>query len=147
VVAVPQLGPGKEDNGDDRGLSLITGDSADDYKFRTPALRNVGRTGPYFHDGAVTTLREAVMHHLDPVTCNENYDVTQLREDFRPLVDTSAEREAARLAAVAPQLSGLRAFSDDEVDALVAFLESLTDPDAGQVRVPRSVPSGLPVKD
>lgn len=28
--------------------------------FRVPVLRNVARTGPYFHDGSVGSLRDAV---------------------------------------------------------------------------------------
>jgi cytochrome c peroxidase len=28
--------------------------------FKVPSLRNVARTAPYFHDGSVATLREAV---------------------------------------------------------------------------------------
>ncbi|MET0402103.1 MAG: cytochrome-c peroxidase, partial [Cystobacter sp.] len=30
------------------------------YKFRVPALRNVEKTGPWFHDGSVTDLSTAV---------------------------------------------------------------------------------------
>ena len=29
-------------------------------RFRTPSLRNVARTAPYFHDGSVATLEAAV---------------------------------------------------------------------------------------
>jgi len=31
------------------------------YEFKVPGLRNVARTAPYFHDGSVSTLREAVI--------------------------------------------------------------------------------------
>ena len=30
------------------------------YYFKVPSLRNVEKTGPYFHDGSVATLEEAV---------------------------------------------------------------------------------------
>lgn len=44
----------------DRGRAALTGDDADLYVFRTPMLRNITRTAPYFHDGSAATLEEAV---------------------------------------------------------------------------------------
>jgi cytochrome c peroxidase len=44
----------------DRGRADFTHDPADDMVFKVPSLRNVARTGPYFHDGSVKTLDEAV---------------------------------------------------------------------------------------
>jgi len=44
----------------DFGRYNITGNEEDMYKFRVPSLRNVARTAPYFHDGGVATLPEAV---------------------------------------------------------------------------------------
>lgn len=46
---------------DDEGLKGFTGNAADLYKFKVPTLRNVEMTAPYFHDGSVATLEEAVM--------------------------------------------------------------------------------------
>lgn len=42
------------------GLSGVTGNDADKYKFKVPLLRNVDMTYPYFHDGEAGTLTEAV---------------------------------------------------------------------------------------
>jgi cytochrome c peroxidase len=42
------------------GLAAVTGDDADRYKFKVPTLRNVELTYPYFHDGAIHSLTEAV---------------------------------------------------------------------------------------
>jgi cytochrome c peroxidase len=51
--------------------TLLCGDTAFDkdelseaaqYKFRTPTLRNVAKTAPYFHNGSVATLEEAVAY-------------------------------------------------------------------------------------
>ena len=42
------------------GLSAVTGNEADKYKFKVPLLRNVDMTYPYFHDGEAETLTEAV---------------------------------------------------------------------------------------
>jgi cytochrome c peroxidase len=44
----------------DPGRFAVTTDEADRYVFRTPMLRNIARTAPYFHDGSVATLDEAV---------------------------------------------------------------------------------------
>ena len=46
----------------DVGRGKPSKNEADNYKFRTPTLRNVAQTGPYFHDGSVATLEEAVRY-------------------------------------------------------------------------------------
>ncbi len=45
---------------DDLGRYRVTKNPADKYKFRTAQLLNVGVTAPYFHDGSVNSLEEAV---------------------------------------------------------------------------------------
>jgi cytochrome c peroxidase len=45
---------------DDIGREEVTGDETDRHVFKVPSLRNVEKTGPYFHDGAVATLVEAI---------------------------------------------------------------------------------------
>ncbi len=42
------------------GRAAVTGKDADRFNFKVPTLRNVELTYPYFHDGAVNTLTEAV---------------------------------------------------------------------------------------
>lgn len=42
------------------GRAAVTGVDADRFSFKVPTLRNVELTYPYFHDGAVWTLTEAV---------------------------------------------------------------------------------------
>lgn len=44
----------------DKGRFDVTKDPADTYVFKVPSLRNVAMTPPYFHDGSVATLSEAV---------------------------------------------------------------------------------------
>ena len=44
----------------DNGRFDLTKDAADKNVFKVPSLRNVEKTGPYFHDGSVKTLEEAV---------------------------------------------------------------------------------------
>jgi cytochrome c peroxidase len=53
-----------EDRGDiveaDYGRFNVTGDERDRFYFKVPTLRNVTETAPYFHDGSVETLEQAV---------------------------------------------------------------------------------------
>jgi len=44
----------------DKGRADVTGNEADAYFFKVPTLRNVALTAPYFHNGRVDTLDEAV---------------------------------------------------------------------------------------
>lgn len=44
----------------DLGRFNVTQDRADRFVFRVPSLRNVALTPPYFHDGSVKTLEEAI---------------------------------------------------------------------------------------
>jgi cytochrome c peroxidase len=44
----------------DNGRADVTKDAADQNVFKVPSLRNIEKTAPYFHDGSVKTLEEAV---------------------------------------------------------------------------------------
>lgn len=52
----------------DQGLFEKSGNAEDRGKFRTPSLRNVELTGPWWHDGSAATLAEAIARH------GRNYD-------------------------------------------------------------------------
>lgn len=45
---------------EDSGREAVTKDPSDKHKYRVPTLRNVALGAPYFHNGAVPTLSEAV---------------------------------------------------------------------------------------
>ncbi len=47
-------------NQDDLGRFDVTKEEADKYVFKVMPLRNIALTGPYFHDGAVAKLEDAV---------------------------------------------------------------------------------------
>jgi cytochrome c peroxidase len=51
---------GQYPNQSDLGREEVTGDAADRLVFKVPQLRNVALTAPYYHDGAVESLDEAV---------------------------------------------------------------------------------------
>ena len=62
-------------NNQDLGRYEFTLNESDKYFFRTPSLRNVALTAPYFHDGSVSTLTEAVRrmnHYESPRTISES---------------------------------------------------------------------------
>ncbi|HMB99779.1 MAG TPA: hypothetical protein VKN14_01955, partial [Flavobacteriaceae bacterium] len=49
----------------DLGLGTVTGDPADNGKFKTPSLRNLAYTAPYMHDGRFTTIEEVINHYSE----------------------------------------------------------------------------------
>ena len=83
------------------GRFLITKKQNDIASFKTPDLRNVMVTGPYFHDGSQETLWD-VMDHYNK---GDGRADPWLDEDIQPL-----------------------ALTEPEIDDLVAFLASLTSP-------------------
>lgn len=74
---------------EDRGRAEATGKDADAHMWRVPTLRNVEHTAPYFHNGSVTSLDEAVRVMAS----------AQLNQDLD-------EQEVADLVAFLESLSG-----------------------------------------
>ncbi len=145
VVAIPQIGEGKgngEDGTDDFGRFRESKDPMDMYAFRTPTLLNIAETGPYGHSGAYDTLEEVVRHHLNPAQAIDNYDfdlghLAQFQghgEEHFPMAESNTRKALEQLMSLRememmddkPVLMDAD-LSDDEVDALVAFLHTLTD--------------------
>jgi cytochrome c peroxidase len=83
------------------GRYLISKKDTDIASFKTPNLRNVLVTGPYFHDGSQETLWDVVDHYNKGDGLQNPY----LDEDIQPLALTEAD-----------------------IDDVVAFLASLTSP-------------------
>ena len=86
---------------DDPGLYFRTKQKADKGKFRVPSLRYTKYTFPYMHNGMLETLRDVVVFYNEGG--GENEFSANKSEQIQPL--------------------GL---NDDEIDAIVAFLESLS---------------------
>lgn len=149
-IGAPQLGPGKAPAIPlDHGRGGQTGDAAENFKFRTPPLRNVALTGPYFHNGAYFSLEAAVRHHLNARQSLQNYDANQLVSALRASVKNDTVTINQVLANLDPLMDSAPSLSDAEISDMLAFLQSLTSPkfvDQTQ-EVPASVPSGLPVSD
>ena len=83
---------------EDHGRMDATKDPKDDGKFKTPTLRDVARTAPYFHDGSAKDLATAVEFMLGGGKAVPNLD-----EKLKPAKVSAKGR-----------------------DALVAYIESLT---------------------
>ncbi|MEM8540586.1 MAG: cytochrome c peroxidase [Pseudomonadota bacterium] len=154
AMGVPQIGPGKaarfETHSQDTGRMRVTGNVEDAYAFRTPSLRNVTLTAPYGHSGAYQDLRTFVEQHLAPSSALENYEPTQAlfskfdapKDDWAALNDAG---EASAIALAARQT--MVDLSSEGVDAIMAFLDALTDEAGaeGRLGIPKTVPSGLPI--
>jgi len=58
----------------DQGRYQVTKEEIDKMVFKVPSLRNIKETGPYFHDGSVPTLDQAIRNmavHQRGVTLND----------------------------------------------------------------------------
>jgi cytochrome c peroxidase len=55
-----KLGAVNEYKTEDLGRFEVTKDEADKHVFKVPSLRNIEKTAPYFHDGSIKTLEEAI---------------------------------------------------------------------------------------
>lgn len=97
--------------------------------FKVPTLRNVALTAPYFHNGKFATLREVVEFYVRrdtnpelwyPVGASGIEKFNDLPPAYRANVNTSE-------APYNRQLGDNPALDDDEIDAVVAFLNTLTD--------------------
>lgn len=58
----------------DLGLGTVTGDPADNGKFKTPSLRNLAFTAPYMHDGRFSTLEEVINHYSNGLQASPTID-------------------------------------------------------------------------
>ena len=115
AVPFPQIGFGKNGFGIDYGRFNVTFDPADLYKFRTPPLINVSATAPYGHSGSLSSLRDAIVAHFDPL---RNLDT----DTMTPL---SRHEYYKRMAAVGDDFRLFGVLTDQEVTAVVNFLKTL----------------------
>ena len=89
-VAEPWYGDDKPASEADDGLFGRTGREQDRHVFKVPTLHNVATTGPWFHDGGVTSLQQAVdqmaRHELGRYL--ENSDIDEIVAFLRSLGDS-----------------------------------------------------------
>jgi len=126
-IGVPENLAGRKQNGVapgtvDEGLlnnPLVTG-LAQQGKFKTPTLRNVAVTGPYMHNGVFQELRTVVLFY------NRYNSLVETRqtnpETGKPFRDPDVPHSLS-----VKELTHGPALDDRRIDALVAFLKTLTD--------------------
>jgi cytochrome c peroxidase len=95
------VGIGMKAKEPDVGRFKVTNQERDRGAFKTPTLRDVSDSGPYFHDGSVAKLEEAVRIMVAGGIDNPQLDRTNLQP---------------------------AALNADEFKALIAFLRSLDEP-------------------
>jgi cytochrome c peroxidase len=156
VAGIPQLapefgvgksnmiydGPGEDE---DFGAMQISGDPADQYKFRTAPLRNLALSPAFFHNGAFARLEDAIRFHVNPA---------------QPYDPAAAGIDADLYARMGPRVpesmfhplfkNGGIALSDSQLRDVTTFVETgLLDSRANKEHlcalIPKSVPSKLPV--
>jgi cytochrome c peroxidase len=97
--------------------------------FKVPTLRNVPRTAPYFHNGAFDTLREAVDFYVRRDT-DPGFWYPKAASGVHKFDDPPAELVGAVNTRVVPYdrtAGGTPALTQEEIDAVVAFLATLDD--------------------
>ena len=92
-------------DGTDAGRFKVTQAESDRGKFVTPSLRNVAVAGPYMHDGRFQTLDQVIDHYASGVQRTATLDPNLAKHPVTGLPLSAADKQA-----------------------LVAFLNSLTDP-------------------
>ncbi|MCC6410813.1 MAG: c-type cytochrome [Saprospiraceae bacterium] len=90
----------------DLGIGGVNGLTKDMGVFKNPPLRNIAQTAPYMHDGRFATLEEVVDHYSSGIKAHENLHFLLREPDGNP-----------------KQMH----FTQEEKEAIVAFLHTLTD--------------------
>lgn len=84
----------------DIGRMRVTGVLADSLRFRVPSLRNVAKSFPYMHDGRFQTLEAVLNHYRNGIVQHPT---------------------------LAPELQNGIVLTDQEVNQIISFLNTLTD--------------------
>jgi cytochrome c peroxidase len=94
-------------------------------QFKVPTLRNVALTAPYMHNGHLATLADVVRHYseIDPTLLHAAHMY------FDPLVPDAVPTGTL--------LKPLK-LTSHQISYVVAFLETLTDPNSGKAHARRA---------
>lgn len=109
-AAEPDLGRGRVTEAD---ACSTTDDEPCQGAFKTPTLRDISKSAPYFHDGSVATLEEAVRLMASGGLANEYLDTDELQD---------------------------RNLDDEQIADLIAFLHTLDCRDGEQIFAPPTLP-------
>lgn len=152
VIGVPQIAPEDTNSvfdgpgaNEDFGLEQITGKKTDRYKFRTSPLRNVALQPTFFHNGAFTTLEEAIAHHLDPKSSALNYSPEgRLPDDLAgptgPIIPVLVRLDSQIKK---PIRLKRQEFNDLVMFVRVSLMDERASPENLSQLIPETLPSGL----
>jgi len=102
------IGLDEDINVEDNGVGEVENNPSIFGFFKSPTIRNIELTGPYMHDGRFATLEEVIDHYSDGVKDHPNLSAT-MRQPWGDPVHLD--------------------FSQEQKDALLAFMKTLTDHD------------------
>jgi len=145
TIAFPQIGPGigkGESTQDDLGHGSLFSTDFQDYRFRVPSLLNVTRTGPWGHAGSYRNLRDAVEHYAGAEEAIDRYfnrggwcQLDQFKDlsncsSLYPNAEANTRKALEKLESDNQRNRGMPPvnLSATEIDQLMAFLRTLTDP-------------------
>jgi cytochrome c peroxidase len=100
------------EKGEDLGRYLITKNMGDAGKFRVPGLREVSRTGPYFHNGSMATLQEVIEFYS-----KGNPEYSQKRQTLHEGILLKSEKSG---------MVRMLELSGKEIEQIEAFLKTLS---------------------
>jgi cytochrome c peroxidase len=100
------------EKGEDLGRYLVTKNVDDAGRFRVPGLREVSRTGPYFHNGSMSKLQEVIEFYS-----KGNPEHAQKRETIYEDILLKSEKSG---------MVRMLELSDKEIMQLEAFLRTLS---------------------
>ncbi len=131
AVAIPRNDRAPHRPGPDLGLCERTDHATPSNEpsrclyFRTPSLRNVAVRGSYMHNGAFRSLREVVTFYATRATDPRRWYRSGVPFDSVPV------KYRGRVNVTSPPYDRkpgeVPALDDHEIDAIVAFLQTLTD--------------------
>ena len=106
----------------DRGLldNPAIDDPAQAGKFKVPTLRNVAVTGPYMHNGLFQDLRTVALFY-------NKYNSKSARRQINPETGLKWQQPEVPANLSLKELETGPALDDQRIDALVAFMQTLTD--------------------
>lgn len=107
------------DDATKRGRGGFTGNTEDDYKFKTPQLYNLKDVTFFGHGGSFQSVQEVIQYKNNAVAENQTVPATQLSSMFQPLN-----------------------LSDAQIEAITAFVENALYDSNLQRYVPETLPSG-----
>jgi enediyne biosynthesis protein E4 len=141
-VGFPQIGRGfLRADGRDAGRWMVTRSVNDWFAHRVPMLLNVELTAPYGHAGTFESLEAVVRYHANPRAAVETFDfgLQQLPQYKDSGIEYPLAEERTReiidhpTFTIAEAMLPQRSLTNEEVNAIVAFMRTLTDECAADV--------------